>query len=125
MAFTLLFFDLDHFKKINDNHGHIFGDKILKEVADRVSACIRKSDMAARIGGDEFVILLENIFRESDIFQIIKTVNTSLSEDINIDKVCLNIRCSIGFSTYPINGSNADELLLHADKLMYQDKKSR
>jgi diguanylate cyclase (GGDEF)-like protein/PAS domain S-box-containing protein len=123
-AFSLLYFDLDHFKQINDNHGHIFGDKVLKEVANRISACIRKSDMAARIGGDEFVILLENTFKKSDIAQVIKNLTTSLHEDININQISLNIRCSIGFATYPINGNNSDELLLHADRLMYKDKES-
>jgi diguanylate cyclase (GGDEF)-like protein/PAS domain S-box-containing protein len=121
-AFTLLYFDLDGFKKINDNHGHLFGDKVLKEVANRISACIRKSDMAARIGGDEFVILLENTFKKSDIARVIDNLTGSLHKNIDIDLVSLNIRCSIGFATYPINGHDADELLLHADRLMYKNK---
>lgn len=124
-AFTLLYFDLDHFKKINDNHGHLFGDKVLKEVASRITSSIRKSDMAARIGGDEFVILLENTFKKTDINQVIDNLTNSLAEDINIDQLSFNIRCSIGFSTYPTNGNNADELLFHADRLMYEEKKSR
>lgn len=123
-AFTLLYFDLDSFKKINDSYGHSIGDKILKEAADRMVACIRKSDMVARIGGDEFVVLLENTFKKSDISQVINNISATLHENIVIDQISLNIRCSIGSATFPMNGKNSDELLSHADFKMYQDKDS-
>ncbi|MEH6448138.1 MAG: sensor domain-containing diguanylate cyclase [Oleispira sp.] len=124
-AFTLLYFDLDSFKQINDSYGHSIGDKILKEAADRMLACIRKSDMVARIGGDEFVVLLENTFKKSDISQVINNLSATLHENIVIDQIVLNIRCSIGSATFPMNGKNSDELLSHADFKMYQDKESR
>lgn len=121
-AFTLLYFDLDRFKQINDKHGHAFGDKVLKTVASRISNGIRKSDMAARIGGDEFVALLENSFQQDDIHKVVRSLTQALSEDMIIDDQVLNIRCSIGMATYPINGNNSDELLSHADIHMYQEK---
>jgi len=124
-AFTLLYFDLDNFKQINDSYGHSIGDEILKEAADRMTACIRKSDMVARIGGDEFVILLENTFKKPDISQVINNLSATLHENMVIDQISLNIRCSIGSAIFPMNGRNSDELLSHADFKMYQDKESR
>ena len=121
-AFTLLYFDLDRFKQINDKNGHAFGDKVLKTIASRISNGIRKSDMAARIGGDEFVALLENSFQQEDINKVVRSLTQTLSEDMIIDDQVLNIRCSIGMATYPINGNNSDELLSHADINMYQEK---
>lgn len=121
-AFTLLYFDLDRFKQINDKNGHAFGDKVLKTVASRISNGIRKSDMAARIGGDEFVALLENSFQQEDINKVVRSLAAALSEDMIIDDQVLNILCSIGIATYPINGNNSDELLSHADLNMYQEK---
>ena len=121
-AFTLLYFDLDRFKQINDKNGHAFGDKVLKTIASRISNGIRKSDMAARIGGDEFVALLENSFQQEDINKVVRSLTQALSEDMIIDDQVLNIRCSIGMATYPINGNNSDELLSHADINMYQEK---
>jgi len=121
-AFTLLYFDLDRFKQINDKNGHSFGDKVLKTVASRISNGIRKSDMAARIGGDEFVALLENSFQQGDIHKVVRSLTAALSEDMIIDDQVINIRCSIGIATYPINGNNSDELLSHADINMYQEK---
>lgn len=123
-AFTLLFFDLDGFKQINDQHGHSFGDKVLKEIGGRISHSIRKSDMAARIGGDEFVLLLENTFKKSDIEQVIQNLSSSLHENMIIGSKSLNVRCSIGCATYPTNGNNSDELLSYADLDMYRTKKS-
>jgi len=124
-AFTLLFFDLDSFKQINDQHGHSFGDEVLKEIGARISSSIRKSDMAARIGGDEFVLLLENTYKQTDIAQVIQNLSSSLHEDMTIGQAVLNIRCSIGCATYPTNGKNSDELLSHADFEMYKSKKDR
>jgi diguanylate cyclase (GGDEF)-like protein/PAS domain S-box-containing protein len=124
-AFTLLFFDLDSFKEINDSYGHALGDMVLKEMADRISSGIRKSDMVARIGGDEFVVLLENTFKKLDVSQVIKNLSASLHENFISGEISINIRCSIGSATYPINGKNSDELMSHADMKMYQDKELR
>jgi len=122
-AFSLLFFDLDNFKKINDTYGHSFGDLVLKEVATRIASNIRKSDMVARIGGDEFILLLENTHTKLDIETTIKNLSHELKKDIPINGNTINIQCSIGYSTFPTNGITCDELLAHADKGMYQEKK--
>ena len=122
-AFSLLFFDLDNFKNINDTYGHSFGDLVLKEVATRIASNIRKSDMVARIGGDEFILLLENTHTKLDIETTIKNLSQELKKDITINGNTFNVQCSIGYSTFPTNGITCDELLAHADKGMYQDKK--
>lgn len=122
-AFSLLFFDLDNFKNINDTYGHSFGDLVLKEVATRIASNIRKSDMIARIGGDEFILLLENTHKKLDIETTIKHLSQELKKDITINGNTINVQCSIGYSTFPTNGITCDELLSHADKGMYQDKK--
>lgn len=121
--FSLLFFDLDDFKKINDTHGHSFGDLVLKEVANRITQSIRKSDMVARIGGDEFILLLENTHQKSDIETTIEHLTLELGKNMQFDANTLNIHCSIGYSTFPTNGVTCDELLSHADKGMYSVKR--
>lgn len=122
-AFSLLFFDLDKFKQINDTHGHSFGDLVLKEVATRISNSIRKSDMVARIGGDEFILLLENTHKKADIKATISHLTEELAKEMLIDGKTLLLNCSIGYSTFPTNGATSDELLSHADKGMYSIKK--
>ena len=124
-AFTVLYFDLDLFKQINDNHGHSFGDLVLQEVAKRISKSIRKSDTIARIGGDEFVLLLENTHKESDIATLIENLSQTLYKDMNILDQVLNIGCSIGHATFPKDGKSSDELLAFADKAMYKIKNIR
>jgi diguanylate cyclase (GGDEF)-like protein len=123
-AFTLLYFDLDNFKQINDQYGHAFGDKVLQQVAKRSLGTIRKSDMVARIGGDEFVLLLENTYKQEDIKKVVKYLEACLYEDLTLGHSTLNIRVSIGVASYPLNGDNSDELLSYADANMYQDKRS-
>jgi len=122
-AFSLLFFDLDKFKQINDTYGHSFGDLVLKEVATRISNSIRKSDMVARIGGDEFILLLENTHKKADIKATISHLTKELAKEMLIDGKTLLLNCSIGYSTFPTNGATSDELLSHADKGMYSIKK--
>jgi diguanylate cyclase (GGDEF)-like protein len=121
-AFSLLFFDLDKFKQINDTHGHTFGDLVLKEVAARISKCIRKTDMVARLGGDEFVLLFENTYKKKDIEATIKHLTSDLARDMELEDKTLNINCSIGFAIFPNDGSTSDELLAHADAGMYSSK---
>ena len=124
-AFTLLYFDLDKFKQMNDNNGHSFGDQVLKIVAERINCHIRKSDMVARIGGDEFVVLLENTVENSDIDTAIKTITNAINQGIIIDSKVLTVDCSIGRAIYPKDGSDSDKLLSHADKDMYNIKRNR
>lgn len=123
-AFTLLYIDLDKFKQINDVHGHSYGDLVLKAVTDKVSHLIRKSDLIARIGGDEFVILLESTFKASNIESIINTLSEAIHQNIVVEDKVLTVDCSIGSATYPVDGNNFDTLLSHADKEMYKIKRT-
>jgi diguanylate cyclase (GGDEF)-like protein/PAS domain S-box-containing protein len=113
-TFALLFIDLDKFKIINDTKGHAFGDQVLVEVSLRLKQSIRNSDTVARIGGDEFVILLENM--------IDKTIMDTISRPFKINDEKLTVSCSIGVSIYPDDGITTDSLIAAADKAMYNNK---
>jgi diguanylate cyclase (GGDEF)-like protein/PAS domain S-box-containing protein len=121
-TFALLYIDLDNFKSINDAKGHTCGDQLLVETALRLKQSIRKSDTVARIGGDEFVILLENTSDKDDIATMAENLIEVISRAFMINGEVLNISCSIGIATYPSEGSTTDELLAVADKAMYKAK---
>ncbi len=121
-GFALLYIDLDKFKIINDTRGHSFGDKVLKEVASRLSRSIRHSDTIARIGGDEFVLLLEEIAGKHDISKMAETIVSELHKEFIIDEIVIEIGCSVGIATYPEDGNTTDSLLIAADKAMYRAK---
>lgn len=122
--FALLYIDLDNFKPVNDSRGHAFGDRVLKEVAARLKKSIRNSDTIARIGGDEFVLLLEDTTSKDSITAMAETLIQKISKTLIIDDVEVNISCSIGIAMYPDNGCTTDELLAAADKSMYKAKHS-
>ncbi len=122
-TFVLLYIDLDRFKTINDTKGHAFGDKVLKETASRLSRSIRSSDTVARIGGDEFIIILENISEKYIISKMVEAIIKEVSEPCSIDGEEFQISCSVGIATYPENGVTIDALLLYADKGMYKAKR--
>lgn len=122
--FTLLYIDLDKFKTINDTRGHAFGDHILKETASRIVQTIRHSDTIARIGGDEFVLLLENTSDKNVIMTISEAVIETLNRAFFVNNEVVNISCSIGISIYPDDGTTTDELLAKADRAMYKAKES-
>jgi len=121
--FAVLFIDLDGFKKINDNQGHAIGDQLLKEVATRLSSKKRKSDTVSRWGGDEFVILLENIANENVVIDIAKGIIDLLSVPFELDGYKLRVSPSIGVSVYPKDGDRVEDLLEKADAAMYQVKR--
>jgi diguanylate cyclase (GGDEF)-like protein/PAS domain S-box-containing protein len=120
--FTLFYIDLDRFKTINDTKGHAFGDKVLKETASRLLQSIRSSDTVARIGGDEFIVILENTSDINDISMRAETIIKKISEPCSINGEDIQISCSIGIANYPENGITTDALLLYADKGMYKSK---
>lgn len=122
--FALLYIDLDKFKEINDSKGHAFGDRILKEVASCLKQSIRNSDTVARIGGDEFVVLLEEITDNNDISMIAKVLVDELHKPFTINQEDYEISGSIGIAIYPDDGNNTDELLASADKAMYKAKEN-
>ncbi|MBA6346986.1 sensor domain-containing diguanylate cyclase [Colwellia sp. BRX8-9] len=121
-TFALLFIDLDKFKIINDTKGHAFGDQVLVEVSLRLKQSIRNSDTVARIGGDEFVILLENMIDKSNVDSVIKTIMDTISRPFKINDEELTVSCSIGVSIYPDDGITTDSLIATADKAMYNNK---
>lgn len=120
--FALLFIDIDKFKLINDTQGHIFGDQVLKEVAVRLSNAIRNSDTLARFGGDEFIILLENILDKNIAATMTKTIIKALKQDFIIENKIVDISCSVGVAIFPDDGNTTDTLITTADKGMYQSK---
>lgn len=119
---AVLFLDLDGFKHINDSLGHSIGDKLLQSVAARLSACVRKSDTVSRLGGDEFVILLSEVEHAADAaISAAKTI-TEVKRVHSIGEHRLHVTASIGMSTYPEDGEDADTLIKNADTAMYHAK---
>lgn len=124
-TFALLYIDLDKFKLINDIKGHAFGDQVLIETALRFKQSIRNSDTVARIGGDEFVVLLEDITNITDVSIMVETIINTLNRPFIINYEELEISCSVGVSTYPYEGTTTDSLIAAADKAMYIAKHKR
>jgi len=120
---AVMFVDLDGFKRINDSLGHTAGDKLLQSVASRLVACVRRSDTVSRLGGDEFVVLLYQVEHAEDAAFISKKILSSLAEPFSIEQKNLDISASIGLSTYPGDGQDAETLLHKADTAMYAAKK--
>ena len=123
--FALLFVDLDGFKRINDTHGHEAGDRVLKTVAARLSACIRISDIAGRMGGDEFIVILSVLTRYEDAGQVAEKVLEALRRPISLPSGAQDqIGSSIGISVFPEDAQDGDGLLATADDAMYEVKHS-
>lgn len=121
---AILFIDLDGFKSINDTHGHDVGDELLKQVAQRLDGCIRKSDTVVRFGGDEFVLLLTGLHNKNEAAFIAEKVLKLVQQPFNISVGQANIGCSIGIAMYPFDGKTNSDLLKVADTLMYKVKAS-
>jgi diguanylate cyclase (GGDEF)-like protein/PAS domain S-box-containing protein len=119
---AVVFVDLDQFKYINDSLGHQAGDKLLKTVAQRLVSCVRDTDMVARQGGDEFVIVLGNQRDEESITEVLQRILNSVSQPWIMDERELNITCSLGVSRYPEDGGDVETLLKNADSAMYKAK---
>lgn len=121
---AVLFLDLDRFKEINDTFGHSFGDTILITVSNRLKAIVREQDIIARIGGDEFVILLEDLDHIDNLESILEKVLGVFEEEIFIQKNIFKISSSIGISIFPDDGYNIEVLVKNADVAMYQAKEA-
>jgi len=122
-TFAVLFMDIDGFKDVNDSHGHEVGDLLLHEVAVRLTKAVRVSDTVARIGGDEFVIILETVREPRAAEAVALKVERALAKPFNLHKHSLNVTVSIGISFYPENGEGVDTLLRAADYAMYLAKR--
>lgn len=121
-GFALLFIDLDGFKPVNDTLGHDAGDAALKEIAARFVAGVRENDTVARVGGDEFVILLEETGQEQAVAEVSDKLLTRANEPFPIDGSECRLGASIGIALYPAHGQDADTLLKNADDAMYLAK---
>jgi len=119
---AVMFLDLDGFKEVNDEHGHEFGDLVLKATADRIRAEIRETDTVARIGGDEFVIISSSLPEVAIAERIASSLIQQIAQPIHIENSRVTVSASIGISLYPDNGTTAEELIRSADKAMYQIK---
>ena len=119
---AVLFLDLDRFKFVNDTLGHAAGDQLLINVAGRLKTCVRESDTIARIGGDEFTLLLPDITQAEDAAFIGRKIISALKEPYRLCDQQIHITVSLGISIYPDDGDNPEKLLMNADIAMYHAK---
>jgi diguanylate cyclase (GGDEF)-like protein len=118
-SFAVLMVDLDRFKQINDSLGHRSGDAVLNEVARRLQGVVRDIDTVARVGGDEFVLVLSPAPARCEVEAIARRANETLRQPIRVSGVDLHVSSSIGIAFYPSDGASADSLLAGADAAMY------
>ena len=118
----ILFIDLDRFKIINDTLGHHIGDLLLKEVAERLKNAVRVDDTVSRQGGDEFILILQDVSHADDVAHIAQKFVDTLSEEYHIENEVLRVTPSIGISLYPDDGNDIDTLIKSADTAMYHAK---
>ena len=118
------YLDLDGFKTVNDQRGHEMGDKLLVVLAQRMKAVLREGDTLARIGGDEFVAALVDLEHAQDFEPVLERLLRAAADPVTVDDVVLQVSVSIGVTTFPQDGADADRLVRHADQAMYQAKQS-
>jgi diguanylate cyclase (GGDEF)-like protein len=123
-TFAVLFLDLDGFKFVNDSLGHIQGDALLCKVAERLSITLRSSDILSRVGGDEFLLLLENMRSKDDISRVCEKMLESFNSPFILSQNSLYASTSIGISVFPDDGDTSSTLIKHADIAMYHAKES-
>lgn len=121
---SLLFIDLDRFKQINDSFGHVVGDELLRQVAKRLTGCLRREDTVARIGGDEFIVLLENSGQLAHVAAAAEKILASFEQPFQLLGRETFISPSIGISVYPRDGSDSNALMRNADTAMYRAKEA-
>ena len=121
---AIAFLDLDGFKLVNDFHGHDIGDDLLEEVAKRFKATLRESDIVARFGGDEFVVLLDSPQSIDEVEETLKRIIQEISHPFHINDLSLQVGVSIGYTLFPEDESDINSLLKHADDAMYDAKQA-
>ncbi|MEE4253814.1 MAG: diguanylate cyclase [Desulfuromusa sp.] len=120
--FALLFMDMDSFKDINDNLGHLIGDRVLQLVAARILGCVREEDTLSRYGGDEFALLLPEVTGQHGVTTVVKKILKEVRKPFHINEHELQLSLSIGIAIYPSTGTDLDMLLHNADTAMYHVK---
>ena len=125
LSFAILFIDLDGFKRINDSRGHDVGDLVLRGVAERLTRNLRAADTVARIGGDEFVVLLESLRAGPDAIALADKIRSAVGMPFALPGGDAAVTVSIGIGQYPDDGRDAEELLKAADVAMYRAKRRR
>lgn len=121
---TIYYLDLDCFKEINDNYGHDEGDRILIEVAKRIACCVRDTDIVARIGGDEFVVVLTTEETAGYCIDLQKRIKQSVGEEYDLKGDVVRPRISIGFASYPSESDDIEKVMRLADQRMYAEKRA-
>ena len=123
-CFAVLFVDLDHFKAVNDTHGHAAGDQVLQEVTRRLRGSVRASDTVARYAGDEFTVVLRHIVKNDDVQRVAEKILQVIAEPLQLENgTRLQVGVSIGVSFFPDDAADAETLLKHADEAMYAAKR--
>jgi diguanylate cyclase (GGDEF)-like protein len=122
---ALLFLDLDNFKQINDAHGHTFGDRVLRLVADRLVSAVRSADTVSRYGGDEFLVLIAELNQPGDAQTVAEKLIEALGAPAELDGHVVGLTASVGIAIYPDDGDDFDTLVARADAAMYETKRQR
>ncbi|MCC5811627.1 MAG: diguanylate cyclase [Ectothiorhodospiraceae bacterium] len=118
-----LFVDLDRFKEVNDSYGHGVGDELLAVMATRLTRCVRHYESVGRIGGDEFVVVLENLDDVGEATRVAEEIERTLSQPARLGSLCLLIGGSVGISYFPFDGKTGEQLIQSADQAMYLGKR--
>ncbi|MBI3547158.1 MAG: EAL domain-containing protein [Gammaproteobacteria bacterium] len=121
---AVIFLDLDRFKVINDTLGHDFGDRLLQVLAERLGSCVREGDTVARVGGDEFAILLDDMASNDDVVFVARKIIEVFAKPLNVYQRELFVTTSVGISVFPNDGEDAKSLLKNADTAMYRAKEA-
>lgn len=122
---AVVFIDVDKFKKINDNYGHNVGDQVLEKIASRISNSLKENDVLARLGGDEFILALSNLDSKTEVSKIVERLVNNFKEPLVIEGKKIKVSISAGFSIYPDDGSELDELIKVSDSSMYEAKRAK
>jgi diguanylate cyclase (GGDEF)-like protein len=121
--FAVLFVDLNNFKDVNDRHGHVVGDRVLSEASNRLAACVRHGDWVVRYGGDEFVVLVEQLTEPADVGPIVDRINDVMAQPIEMPHGPVTLSVSVGAAIGPGEYPSPEDVIAAADRAMYAAKR--